>query len=130
MVAERGRPIQDARFLKVNMMQCYNIPNCSTAVTQHFTSHHLENPVLGNTRFPPYFKVPSLHFTSLHFTSLYTIDGLSMSRIVQNTKQMIHIKITNSDINIAEVVMKVYRHTNTTYVEDQKLWNCNSGKHL
>jgi len=33
----------------------------------HFTSLHchVPTPVLGNTRFPPYFKFPSLHFTSL-----------------------------------------------------------------
>ena len=36
----------------------------------HFT-YNFANPVLGNTRFPPYFKTPLLHFTSLHFTSLH-----------------------------------------------------------
>ena len=43
----------------------------------HFTSlhftYHFPTPVLGNIRFSPYFKIPSLHFTSnsLHFTSLH-----------------------------------------------------------
>jgi hypothetical protein len=36
----------------------------------HFT-YHFPTPILGNTLFSPYFKIPSLHFTSLHFTSLH-----------------------------------------------------------
>jgi hypothetical protein len=48
-----------------------------TSKSLHF-SYHFPTRVLGNTRFPPYFKIPSLHFTSLHFTSLNTFLSSSL----------------------------------------------------
>ena len=47
-------------------------PTAIPFTSLHFT-RHFPTPVLGNTRFPPHFKFPSLHFTSLLFTALHSL---------------------------------------------------------
>jgi hypothetical protein len=42
-------------------------PTQIPSTSRHFT-YHFPTPALGNTRFPPYFKIPSLHFTSHHLS--------------------------------------------------------------
>ena len=41
-------------------------------------TYHFPTPILWNTLFPLYFKIPSLHFTSLHFPSLKTFLTFSL----------------------------------------------------